>query len=110
MMTARLSAGSKLVKGTEKALPDGWEFNEGDRLVLARICCDEALNATPSDRCQICSSSTLFFHAHSATFAHRRWCGNHGRVPFVISGLDLTRCLTCSSILCSASSQCISVL
>jgi hypothetical protein len=32
-----LSAGKRLVKAMEKALPDGWEFNEGDRLVLARI-------------------------------------------------------------------------
>jgi hypothetical protein len=37
MMTARLSAGKRLVKAIEKALPDGWEFSEGDRLVLARI-------------------------------------------------------------------------
>jgi hypothetical protein len=36
-VTARLSAGKKLVKAIEKALPDGWEFDDGDRLTLAQI-------------------------------------------------------------------------
>ena len=36
-MTARLSAGKRLVKAIEKALPRGWEFDDGDRLVLAEI-------------------------------------------------------------------------
>lgn len=36
-MTARLSAGKRLVRAIEKALPPGWEFDEADRLVLAEI-------------------------------------------------------------------------
>ena len=36
-MTARLSACKRLVKSVEKALPRGWEFDDGDRLVLAEI-------------------------------------------------------------------------
>ena len=36
-MTARLSACKRLVKSVEKALSRGWEFDDGDRLVLAEI-------------------------------------------------------------------------
>jgi len=36
-LTARLSAGIRLVKAIEKAVPPGWEFDAADRLVLASI-------------------------------------------------------------------------
>jgi hypothetical protein len=36
-LTAKLTAGKRLVKGIAKALPHGWEFDESDRLILASI-------------------------------------------------------------------------
>jgi hypothetical protein len=36
-LTAKLTAGKRLVEAIAKALPHGWDFDEGDRLILASI-------------------------------------------------------------------------